>query len=75
MCVCNKQPIIVKQKDICAILTNNNNEVDSQISWDIEPRDKDVVIHIPKLSNPVVFNDEFVFGKENKERTKELSQK
>jgi len=31
MCVCNKQPIIVKQKDICAIPTTNNNEVDSQI--------------------------------------------
>lgn len=60
MCMCNKQPIIVKQKSICYILTTNNNEVDSQISWDIEPKGDDVYIYIPKMNEPVLFNDDFV---------------
>jgi hypothetical protein len=77
MCICNNSPIIVKQKAICNTLTNNNYEVDTQVSWDIEIVDEDVMVNIPKNKLKLKFDDSFVYNgvDVNGVNSKELSQK
>lgn len=73
--MCNNQPIIVKQKAICNILTHNNYEVDNQVSWDVEVVDEEVIINIPKKKEQIKFDQDFIYNIDKNSSIKELSQK